>query len=185
MKTKHLVIIPGLGDRVHLYRLVRPLWNRLGYETHVFSFEWESKSEDFEHAQQRMTAFIHELASDQVYIIGASAGGTAAINAALLQPDRIRRVVTIATPYAMPKKLKNKKLSTSINRMSSMLDKDAASVILSLHGLYDGVVPIKLSRAPHVRTRTIYALGHGLSIVTAVTLRCMVIRRFFNGTTRH
>ena len=80
VNTPNLILIPGLGDRKWLYQLVCPLWRTRGFCPHVFTFGWEDAASNYHDKQNRLNNYIRDLNGD-VYIIGASAGGVAALNA--------------------------------------------------------------------------------------------------------
>lgn len=174
---KQLIIIPGLGDRVGLYRLAALIWKLRGYKVHIFSFGWEDKEEDFSAAIKRLVAYINNLHATRVNIIGVSAGGTAAVNALTLLPHKINKVITVATPYKQLSHLENTKLKTSIDRMIQTKISDLSSRILSMHGLYDQTVPVEASKPEGIRTRRVYAVNHGCIVITSLTLYAAAIRR--------
>lgn len=80
VNTPNLILIPGLGDRKWLYQLVCPLWRARGFCPHVFTFGWEGAVDNYNYKQNRLNNYIRNLNGD-VYLIGASAGGVAALNA--------------------------------------------------------------------------------------------------------
>lgn len=176
-EKRQLIIIPGLGDRVRLYRLVIPVWKLLGYDVHIFSFGWEDVNEDFQAAIKRLVDYIDDLRATRVSIIGASAGGTAAINVLAERPQTVRRVVTIATPYRYLAHLENEKLKDSIDH----IDLNANSIrlkILSTYGLRDQTVPPNISKPRGIYTKKLYAVNHGYIIAIALVAYCLNIRKF-------
>src|SRR5687768_11235195 len=70
---RQLVIVPGLGDRLQLYGLFRPLWALLGYDVHIIVFGWEYTGVSFAAAHRRFLKRIDALPGE-VDIIGVSAG---------------------------------------------------------------------------------------------------------------
>lgn len=175
-----LIIIPGLGDRAKLHRLVTPLWRLLGYEPYIFSFGWEDVTEDFTTALKRLTDYIDNLQTARLNIIGISAGGTAAVNALADRPQTIRRIVTVATPYSYRPHLKNQKLRDSIDHLN--LDAHGLKEkILSMHGLHDQTVPVHTSKPTGIRTRQVCMSGHVSIIVVCLTVYSVAIRRFLKG----
>lgn len=175
---KPLVIIPGLGDRAKLYRLVIPVWKLLGYEPYIFSFGWEDTNENFESAIKRLTDHIDNLQATRVNIIGVSAGGTAAINALSLRSNIVERVVTVATPYRYLRHLKSTKLNASIDRLRQVDINNLKPRVLSIHGLYDQTVPTGASQPKDIRVLRVYTANHGCIIIAALTIYSLAIRRF-------
>ena len=175
-----LIIIPGLGDTTTAYNLVIPVWRALGYDVSIFSFGWEDKTESFQSAFDRLLNYIDSYNSATVYLIGVSAGGTAAVNALMARGESIKRLVTVATPYKALPHLKNAKLKSSIERLEKTgLDKLGADKILSIYGIYDQTVPTKTSQPLSVQKYRIFAMNHAVIIALALTLYSLYIRRFF------
>ena len=138
MNTPNLILIPGLGDRKWLYQLACPLWRARGFCPHVFTFGWEGAVDNY----------IRNLNGD-VYLIGASAGGVAALNAlAMDNNDRIKGIATIATPYVYRQCLKNETLARAISELASNLPNMQAKLarIASFYSTRDQVVPPTDSR---------------------------------------
>ena len=105
--SSHLILIPGLGDRKWLYCLVCPVWRLRGFRTHVFAFGWEDAASNYHEKQIRLNNYVRSLDGD-VDLIGASAGGMAALHALAGDNGKIKGVATIATPYIYRQKLQNK-----------------------------------------------------------------------------
>lgn len=177
-----LVIIPGLGDRIATYRLLIPIWRILGYDAHIFSFEWEDTTENFQSVFDRLLRHIDEYEGEAIYIIGVSAGGTAAVNALSTRPLIVRKVVTVATPYTYVPHLRNAKLMSSIEHLQQIrLDRLGKNNLLSIHGIYDQIVPIASSQPTGVRTYRVVAIVHSIIIAVSLTMYSVYIRRFLTS----
>lgn len=179
MSRKQLIIIPGLGDRGWLYNFVKPIWFLLGFDAHIFVFNWGDKRLTFAKAQANLLSFVDSLDAEEVYVIGCSAGGTAAVNA-LANRDNIISVVTVCTPYVVFPYLKNKLLTESINCMTKNLHgmKSAQiSKISALYGFYDLIVPYAKSKPKNIKTGRVYSLGHCFSISAALTVYSLLVKR--------
>lgn len=176
----HILFIPGLGDRAWLYRLSTPIWRVFGYATHVHLFGWNRGAEDLVEKQARLLSHVDTLPGDHLYVIGISAGGTAAVNL-LAQRPAIRKVITVASPLKPKDHPTNSYLTASIAQADEILvnaDQNFKQKILSVHGLYDRTVPITKSRLPGIHLTSIFALGHGLTIFLALTAFSGALRRF-------
>jgi pimeloyl-ACP methyl ester carboxylesterase len=187
VSRRQLIIIPGLGDRGRLYRLLMPLWLLMGYRVHIFVFGWEQGGLDLAMALTRLTAFIDSLDGRRVYVIGVSAGGTAAINALAERPTRIARVITVCTPYEQLTTRDNDLLRASVRQASIRLlgiDPKTRHKILSVYGLYDEVVSIAMSQPEDIAQKQIWLAGHGLTICLALTFYSHTMRQFFGGPHR-
>lgn len=175
--TPHLILIPGLGDRKWLYRLVCPFWRARGFCPHVFAFGWEDTANDYHKKQNRLHDYIRNLEGD-VYLIGASAGGVAVLNAlAMDSSDRIKAVATIATPYVYRQRLKNETLARAIDELSNNLPAMQAKLVrvTSFYGMRDQVVPLidsqpNDSELADVNCRQLPTFGHGLTIAAGLTM---------------
>ena len=175
--TPHIILIPGLGDRKWLYQLVCPLWRARGFRPHVFTFGWEDPTSNYHDKQNRLNNYIRDLNGD-IYIIGASAGGVAVLNAlAMDNNDRIKGIATIATPYVYRQRLKNETLARAINELSNNLPAIPAKLahVTSFYGMRDQVVP-PIDSQPNdseltdVNYQQLPTFGHGLTIAAGLTM---------------
>ena len=185
VNTPNLILIPGLGDRKWLYQMVCPLWRVRGFCLHVFAFGWEDTANDYHKKQNRLHDYIRNLEGD-VYLIGASAGGVAALNAlAMDSSDRIKAVATIATPYVYRQRLKNDTLARAISELASNLPSMQAKFtrITSFYSTRDQVVPPTDSRLnnhcikqsnnskfANINYQQLPTFGHGLTIAAGLTV---------------
>lgn len=180
MKKPQLVIIPGLGDRGTLYRCFVPVWARLGFEVHIFVFGWEERRLSLADAQTRLTQFVDTLGTN-VYVIGVSTGGTAAVNLLAARPKRITKVITVCTPYALVPARFNQKLHESSDQMLQNLAAFDATVkkrILSVHAAFDQLVPIRASQPAGIAHRRVNAVWHGPSIFVALVFYRQTLKQF-------
>ena len=185
VNTPNLILIPGLGDRKWLYQLVCPLWRVRGFCPHVFAFGWEDTANDYHKKQNRLHDYIRNLEGD-VYLIGASAGGVAVLNAlAMDSSDRIKAVATIATPYVYRQRLRNETLARAISELASNLPNMQAKLarIASFYSVHDQVVPPTDSRLnnrcikqpnnskfANINYQQLPTFGHGLTIAAGLTV---------------
>ena len=172
------MFVPGLGDRGWLYSLVKPLWKLYGFEVHIFVFGWEDDKQSFDNGLRRFVDFLDDLPSGDVYVIGASAGGTVAVQSLAMRPKIVKKVVTVCTPYHQIDKLKNQSLRDSLDRLGSMVG-SVSDKVLSLYSPRDRVVPEAISKQDNVKSMRIFTTGHGLSIAAGITIYSPVIRQFF------
>lgn len=56
------------------------MWRLRGFRTHVFAFGWEDTASNYHEKQTCLNDYARSLDGD-VYLIGASAGGMAALHA--------------------------------------------------------------------------------------------------------
>lgn len=175
-----LIIIPGLGDHIARYRPLAVLWSFLGYDVRIFSFGWKNEQENFQIALERLLKYLGNFPS-QVNIIGISAGGSAAINAIYLRPEKVDKVVTVAAAFKYISRLTNQKLKDSIENLSTIDNSNTHHNILSLHGFYDQKVPIDSTKHLNTKQMAIPMVGHRCIIFIALTVYARRIRRFLLG----
>ena len=184
VNTPNLILIPGLGDRKWLYQLACPLWRVRGYYPHVFTFGWEDPTSNYHDKQNRLNNYIRNLNGD-VYIIGASAGGVAALSALVVDDGKIKSIATIATPYVYRQRLKNETLARAIDELSNNLPAMQAKFtrITSFYSTRDQVVPPTDSRLnnrcikqsnnskfANINYQQLPTFGHGLTIAAGLTV---------------
>ncbi len=177
MSAPNLILIPGLGDRKWLYKLVCPVWRARGFRVHVFTFGWEDAASNYHDKQNRLNNYIRDLNAD-VYIIGASAGGVAALSALMAVDDgKVKGVATIATPYVYRRRLKNETLARAIDELFNNLPatQTKPEYVTSFYGMRDQVVP-PIDSQPNdsgladINYQQLPTFGHGLTIAAGLTM---------------
>src|SRR3989344_6867071 len=93
----HVIIVPGLGDRVGLTIWATNHWRNYGLKPHVYSMDWYSPELSLDTKLNKLASFINQLAEDnnQVSLVGCSAGASAVLNVFLEHRDKINKVVSI------------------------------------------------------------------------------------------
>jgi len=179
---KYLIIIPGLGDRKWLYSFVKPIWVLLGFKTHVLKYGWNSDVTESCVAQQSLVDFIDTIHSNNVYIIGVSAGGMAAVNTLTSSSSKVMKVATICSPYSPIPGLNNQLIISSSSQLQLSLQtmsQDVKNKILAIYSRYDQVVSVQYCRPLGIKTKVIRIIGHGPSIVFSLTVLSQFIKHFF------
>ena len=180
MAKPQLIIIPGLGDRGRRYRFFVPFWARIGFAVHIFVFGWEDSRVSFEDAQTRLIQFVDSLGTN-VYVIGVSAGGAAAVNLLIARPDTVTKVVTVCTPYVLVPERYNRllnKTSTQLVANLARLDSKSKAKIVSVHAAFDQLVPVKASQPAGIQDTRLRSIGHGTTIFAALVFYRQVLTRF-------
>ena len=161
------------------------MWRLRGFRTHVFAFGWEDTASNYHEKQTCLNDYARSLDGD-VYIIGASAGGMAALHALAGDNGKIKGVATIATPYIYRQKLQNNFLEQAIAELATELPQiqSKSTRITSFYGVYDQVVPPNDShldnihsvkqliggRIANITHEQLPTVGHGLTIATGLTI---------------
>lgn len=172
-----VLIIPGLGDHVILNQLCAPFWWLAGLRPTIYRFGWDDDPSLLQAKLARLNSHLRDRSID--YIVGISAGGTAAINA-LYSNDRIKRAVTIASPLRQAPRKMTPLLGESLKLVQRRLRSypGRRRDILSLHGWHDRIVPIDLSQVAGVRSVTMPSSGHVPSIFAGMVIYPWYIRKF-------
>lgn len=181
MAKRQLIIIPGLGDRDKQYRLFVPLWARLGFEVHIFVFGWEDHHLTIEAAQSRLLQFVDDM-STNVYVIGVSAGGTAAVNLLAARPHTVTKVITVCTPYTVVAERINRLLHQTSNRLVTNLaemNDPTKTKILSVHAAFDQLVSQRASKPAGIAHKRLWSVGHAPTIIVALILYRHALKSFF------
>ena len=94
-KGHSIIIIPGLGNDTSRLEWATRHWRNHGLEPLVHSVDWYEG--DFQPKLQKLVGLIDELTGkgNIVSLVGASAGGSAALNAFIEKKDVVHRVVNV------------------------------------------------------------------------------------------
>lgn len=185
--TKHLIIIPGLGDGHGLFRIFIPLWSLMGYKVHIYVFGWNDDKTPSDVALNKLLAYIDDISAHgkkPLYLIGVSAGGVAAINALVSRPAHIAKITTISTPYRRNSPLSHALLKDSLDQAEAgikNMQNELAARILSIHGSYDPIVLVALSKPKNIAHKALWTRGHAFTIFIALTFYRQTINRFFDS----
>lgn len=180
-----LVMVPGIGDdQSSVYQQFAAVWRRIGYETHIVSFGWVDTTSPLGPKNQAFWSRLDQLSGGgrPLYIIGISAGGTAAVNALVARPNIVQKVITVCAPLDHLPNLHNPLLAESIELVRANLEaltREQKQRILSVRALYDQVVRPSLSRPADIATRRIWMIAHAPTIFVALTLGAHRLNRFF------
>ena len=176
-----LVLVPGIGDDYDIYQTFAKRWTSLGYDVYVISFEWIDRTASFTSKLEIFFGKLDALQTQQIYLIGISAGGTAAV-AALARRDDIAKVITICSPLMHMDNLDNPLLEEGIAQAEQYikaLDEDKRTRLMSAFGIYDQTVATRLSRPSGVKQHRIFMAFHAPTIFVALTLQARSLARFF------
>lgn len=180
-----LVLVPGIGDdRSSVYQKFASVWRKLGYEAHVVSFGWIDTTAPLAPKNKVFWSRLDELGASgrPIYIVGISAGGTAAVNALVARPNLVQKVIAVCTPLDRLPNLHNPLLAESIDlvrtNLASLLPEQKQR-ILSVRALYDQVVSTGLSRPAGIPRLRIWMVIHAPTIFVALTLGASRLNRFF------
>jgi pimeloyl-ACP methyl ester carboxylesterase len=173
--AKQLIFVSGFGDSSsRYYHRLAPAWRSSGLSPHVFIFGWDDVSTDFANKFERLLAFLDKFPnSDELYLVGISAGGTAAVNALSARP-RIVKIAVICSPLKPRENYRSQALRVAIADSQTNFARFGMSTkdkIVTFRGWRDGVVPPELTKLPGVRNVRVFGFGHAPNIVTATLIQ--------------
>jgi pimeloyl-ACP methyl ester carboxylesterase len=180
--TKHLIIIPGVGDDHPVYHKGARVFAWLGFEPQVHVFGWNSAdAASYSTRIAQLNSLVSSL-KGEVFLLGVSAGGSAAVNCFAILPNKITKTVTLCSPLMAFSSRINPLLAVSIEHTEkylAVLPAEAKQRLLSLHAVFDTVVPIRLSKPGGVRSKILPSILHPITIFLGLTVFAGVISRFF------
>ncbi len=179
-KPHYVIYITGLGDQRPLYQpqLINH-WKKLGLTPHYFAVGW-ADGETFAPKLDRICKLVDELyQKGSVSLVGISAGAGAALNAYMERRDKICGVVFICGKligydnvnpnYFSQNPAFSESLRLTQQNLTKLSDEDKAKM-LSVHPLFDEVVPVPATKIPGVRNRLLLSALHVPSIFLALTI---------------
>jgi pimeloyl-ACP methyl ester carboxylesterase len=180
--TKHLIIIPGIGDDHPVYHKGARVFALFGFTPQVHVFGWDSAdAASYDERMKILNALVASL-DGEVFLLGVSAGGSAAINSFAMLPQKITKTVVLCAPLSAFSSRVNPLLAVSIEQTEQYLTAmpaEARQRLLSLHAIFDPVVPTRLSKPIGVRSQTLPTILHPVTIFFGLTIFAAVSARFF------
>jgi pimeloyl-ACP methyl ester carboxylesterase len=185
-----VIYIPGLGDaKATAQHVAIDAWKNLGIEPYVYQMQW-ADGKPYKPKIETLLALAKQLRSEGklVCLVGASAGGSIVINAYAQQPGLFHGVACICGKVRNANNVqpltyqRNSAFQESMQRTEDSiksLSENQRKRILSLHPLYDPVVPIRDTRVPGAKMRTMAIVGHFLGIAYGLTISSFGIVQFF------
>lgn len=191
----HVIILPGLSDRVSHIAWVTQWWRKEGLEPHVLRVGWHDESKDIRTNLDRIISYVDTFANTgRLSIVGTSAGGSAALNILVEKPDRVERAVNIcgrlrAGTHTWRSLDRMSATSQSFKQSVLLCEQKQAMISQSLkHRIMtvsarfgDELVPQDTSTLAGAHNLTIPTIGHGLSIAMALTLFARPIIQFIKA----
>lgn len=180
--AKQLVFISGVGDsRRGFYDFLVRRCATSDFTPHAYVFGWYDQTTNFEAKFKKFLAFLDQFPpNDELYLVGISAGGTAAMNALAARPN-IKKVVTVCSPFVVQSPEWNPALIESIEHAQQAF-KDFSpatkSKMLTIFGLRDNVVAASSSKLPDVQREQVFGLNHTSSIFFATVIMKRRLLRF-------
>jgi hypothetical protein len=193
----HVIYIPGLGDQKTpnklLANLIPFVWGLFGFSVHILRLNWED-GKPFSSKLQIITKKVDELSRKDfsVYLLGVSAGGSAALNAYCERRGTVRGVASLAGRLCGGRSTKHK-LESFANRSPAFLEsvllfektnlrtlseKDKSKII-TIRPLTDNIVPVSTVSLDGATNIQIQLSGHLLACGLFPTVFVKSVLNFF------
>jgi pimeloyl-ACP methyl ester carboxylesterase len=179
---KQLIIIPGVGDGHPIYNVAAKWFSLFGFTTHISLFGWNSADPLSHDERLRQLAADVDALEGAIYLLGVSAGGTAAVSCLAKRPEKITKVATICSPLLPFSYQVNPLLEVAIAKLQPGLedmDESTKHKILSVRAIYDQTVPTRLSQPAGIRTVVLPSAMHAVTIFLGLTVMSFPVLRFF------
>ena len=186
----HIIYLPGLGDDnfKDIQTNLLKIWSIYKVEVNYHYIGWSDK-EAFQPKLDRILKEIDENVNlgKTVSLVGVSAGASAAINALALRQDNIASVVCVCGKLQNPQTVshvryeQNPAFKQSMDLLPasySKLNTKVLNNVLSLHPIKDSTVPVRDTYIENAHSKTMPTIGHGLSILYALTFGSYQIVKF-------
>jgi pimeloyl-ACP methyl ester carboxylesterase len=175
----HILYLSGFGSRYDKFRLkALRLWRYKNVSIELVPMRWEGK-ETFEQKLVRIDRAIDRVNGKRVVIVGESAGGSMAVHIYARRPDDIQRVITICGKNSHPETVgedyfeRSPAFRTTMERLNDatkLLTKNQRHEFVSIHPMYDSVVPVRETMIAGGRCKRLWTIGHGLTIALVLTV---------------
>jgi pimeloyl-ACP methyl ester carboxylesterase len=191
-----IIYVPGLGDN-HFkgQQFLVSTWWLWGVRPHMVRMIWD-EDEDFAPKLQRLLDKIDELhdKGHKVFLVGASAGAGAVINAFAARKDKVSGVVCICGKVNRPEGIgssyrrRSPAFVDSAYQVQSSLDKldfeHDRTRIQSRYAFLDPVVPTGDSEVVGGNNKTVPTVGHSVTIATQLLFGAPFFIRFLKKSAK-
>lgn len=192
MIVDHIILVPGLADRVTWMKRLTASWTKYGVTIHVHAAPWSDKK-NFHEKFISLLALIDDLSkkkNSRVSLIGISAGGSMVINAFYERRTEIHKVINICgrlrilqhliRPFSLASKNSpafRESVLLAEGRIQKLRAKEKKK-IMTIRGLYDETVPISTTPIEGATNIQIPFFFHIPIIGSALTLYKKIIINF-------
>jgi len=181
----HILYLSGLGDDLDRWRLrALKLWHFRGVTVELVPMTWRSGT--FEQKLARIDQAINRAKGRRVVLIGESAGGSMAIHTYARRGDDLYKVMTLCGKNTKPETVGERyyKHHPALRGSMEHLNESLAELttaqkkkFVSIHPLYDPLVPIRETLLPGCKQVRLWAYGHLAVIIVALTIYAPILVR--------
>lgn len=188
MKTKplHIVYLSGFGGRYDSLRKRALGWWRFpGVTTELVPMRWEG-NETFAQKQARVNEAIDRVAGKRVVLVGESAGASMAVHVYADRAGDLHQVMGLCGKAIYPETVRQmyydrspafKTAMEGLNDAIERLSDEQKQAYVSIHPLYDPVVPVRETLLPGCKRVRLWSVGHQLTIALGLTLLAPLVVR--------
>lgn len=183
IKEHHIIFVPGLSGSSPLFNKAVGFWKRFGFIPHSHQMAWK----DNQHFKPKLKNLIKEIdelseKSSLVSIVGTSAGGSMALNAFYERQNSVYKIVNVGgrlragknvhptLGYASRESISFRESVELCEEIQSKLNPFALKRVLTMHPVFDEVVPISTNTLKGTNNVQIPFVEHILSIGLAMTI---------------
>lgn len=180
----HVIVIPGLNNKIKLHTWACKGWEKFGIITHVFDIRWQIEENGFQTKLERAVKLVDSLSEkdSKISVVGNSAGSSFALNLFGARKKQVSRVVincgrvrdgdwpwftfnqaTASSPSFKESVLKAQELEKTLTTYDR-------KKILTLRPLFDEIIPPSTVPVQGAKNITIFSLEHAISIALNMTL---------------
>lgn len=140
----------------------------------------------FEQKLARIDRAIDRARGKRIVIIGESAGGSMAVHMYARRPDDLYKVMTLCGKNSHPETVnplyfeRSPAFKTSMERLNeslAQLTDQQRQRFVSIHPLYDPLVPVRETILPGCRQVRLWVVGHFPVVVLALTVLSPLVVR--------
>lgn len=193
MPKKHcLIYIPGIGDhRIGPQKTIIRSWQVFGVRTYVYPVGW-ADGKPFGPKLDKLLVQIDRLAAagGLVSLVGVSAGAGAALNAYARRRQTVNGVVCICGKVQNRQNInpgyfkRNPSFKDSMDMLPASLSNLNATDrarILSIHPIFDELVPVRDTKIAGARSKTVPVAGHIIGIAYTLTIGSRAVVNFLKN----
>lgn len=184
---RHVIYIPGLGDRSDpLRRLGLLLWRRPGVAVTFVPMRWLDPKETYEEKVVRIQSALLKYEDRNVTLVGESAGGAVAIACYERFRSRVSGAVTVCgmnqgagavNPVLYKKNLAFRDAMLAVDKALPNLSSQDRATMLTIYSSNDGVIGKKETVLKGVRSIDIKVPLHMLAIGYVLFLKSSLVTK--------
>ena len=183
-QSNHVIIIPGLDNKIRLHTWVTNRWRRYGIIPHIFNAKWKIDERGFTEKLDQAIKLVDTLSTSgaRISVVGNSAGSSLALNLFGERKKNIAHVVincgrvrdgdwpwfTFNQATAKSPSFKESVLMAQVEEKK--LTSTDRKKILTLMPMFDEIVPPSTVPIIGAKNVTTFSLEHGISIALNMTL---------------